>query len=71
MRQNEENLANVWNSIAQVPLEYNQLACFAHKIPMATHVSTASKGYKQIHFNVDIYIARMSLAYNLAACFSH
>ena len=25
---------------------------------MATHVSTASKGYKQIHFN--IYIARMS-----------
>ena len=23
---------------------------------MATHVSTASKGHKQIHFNVGIYI---------------
>ena len=37
---------------------------------MATHVSTASKGCKQIHFNVGIYIARMSLAYNQVACFS-
>ena len=38
---------------------------------MATHVSTASKEYKQIHFNVGIYIARMSLACNQAACFAH
>ena len=30
MRQNEENLVNVWNSLAQMPLEYNQVAFFAH-----------------------------------------
>ena len=36
---------------------------------MATRVSTASKGYKQIHFNDCIYIARMSLAYNQVECF--
>ena len=37
---------------------------------MATQVSTASKGYMQIHVNVGIYIARMSLAYSQITCFS-
>ena len=36
---------------------------------MATQVSTASKGYMQIHVNVGIYIARMSLAYSQITCF--
>ena len=71
MREDKENLVNVWKSIAQMPVAYKQVACFAHQIPMATHVSTASKGYKQIHFNVGIYIARMSLEYNQVACFAH
>ena len=30
MRQNDENLVNAWNSIAQLPLEYNQVTLFAH-----------------------------------------
>ena len=30
MRQNDENLVNAWNSIAQMPLEYNQVTLFAH-----------------------------------------
>ena len=37
---------------------------------MTTQVSTASKGYKQIHFNVGIYIAGMSFAYSQITCFS-
>ena len=51
-------------------LTYSQITCFSCKIPMATQVSTASKGYKRIQVKVNIYIARMSLTYSQITCFS-
>ena len=59
--------------IARIFLTYNQITCFACRIPMTTQVSTASKGYKQIQVNVGIYIADitgMSFVFNQITCYS-